>query len=152
MYLLRFFYSLFSFLNFWVKIVFNFNDSFNLNFDWSIRLQVSTVSIDLYLFVFKITKDYIIIFVHNHKEKANLCKLFAWKHKINKSNAEVFTHYWIVCLYSKYVCFYEFMSNRFFNSLINMFNCKTVKIGNLNIFYIQSNPIRTNICIFIKVY
>ena len=74
------------------------------------------------------------------------------KHKINESNAEVSTCYWIVCFYSKYVCFYIFMPNNFFNFLSNMFDSKTVKIIISIFFYIQSNLMCTNICIFIKIY
>ena len=48
--------------------------------------------------------------------------------------------------------FYVFVSNKFFNFYRNVLNSKTVKVNNSNIFYIQSNPMCTNICIFIKIY
>ena len=77
---------------------------------------------------------------------------FSWKHKIDEYNAEISTHYWIVWLNSKYVSFYFFTSNNFFNFFRNLFNSKTVKISNFNIFTKQSNPMCTNIRIFLKVY
>ena len=55
-------------------------------------------------------------------------------------------------MYSKCVCFYLFMSNKFFDFFRNMLNSKTDKISNFNNGYIQSNPMCTNIYIFIKTY
>ena len=107
--------------------------SFSQNFVWSLRLEVLIASIELYLFIFKITQDYVITFfkIIRWKQTSKINQIFAYKHKFSESNAELSTHYWIVCLCSKYVCFYVFMSNKFFR---NMFNPKTVKIKNFNIF------------------
>ena len=55
---------------------------------------------------------------------------FSFKHKINKSNTEVYTHYWIVCLYSKNVCF-NVIVNKFFNFFRNMFYSKIIKISKI---------------------
>ena len=57
----------------------------------------------------------------------------------------------IKLLYSQYVYFYFFMLNNFLNFFRNMFNSKTVKIINFIIYFIQSNPMCTNICIFMKI-
>ena len=61
-----------------------------------------------------------------------------------------YSHF-IKLLYSQYVCFYVFMLNNFLNFFRSMFNSKTVKIINFIICFIQSNPMCTNICIFMKV-
>ena len=90
--------------------------------------------------------------IKERKENSVINESFSCKHKINESNTKVFAHYGIVCLYSKHVCFCVFMSNKFFDLFRNMFNTKAVKVSNLIIFYIQSNPMCTNICIFIKIY
>ena len=118
-----------------------------------LRLQ-SIASIELFLFIFEITQGYIVIFfkIIRGKQTSKINQSFACKHKINESNAEVSTHYWIVWLNSKNVCFYVFMPNKFFNFFRKMIKSKTVKINNFNISAIQSNPMCTNICIFIKVY
>ena len=46
--------------------------------------------------------------------------------------------------------FMFFMSNKPFYFFRNMFNFKTVKLNNFNIFYMQSNSMCTNVYIFIK--
>ena len=55
------------------------------------------------------------------------------------------------CILNMFV-FNVFMSNKMHNLFRNMFYSKTIKVNNFNIFYIQSNPVYANICIFIKIY
>ena len=116
--------------------------SFNLNFVWSLRLEPSIASIELPLFILKITQDYIVILLKIIRRKQNslIILSFTCKHKMDDSNVEVSTHYWIGWWNSKYVCFYVFMSNKFVNFLRNMLNSNTVKINNFNISTTQSNP------------
>ena len=120
----------------------------------SVKFVLSIASIELISFIFKITQNYIIIFLKilKRKQTSIISQFFTCKHKIIESNAKVPTHYWIVCLYSKNVSFDVFMSNKFFNLFRNMFNTKTIEINNFTFVTKQSNPVRTNICIFIKVY
>ena len=77
---------------------------------------------------------------------------FSFKHKINKSNAEISTYYWILCLYSKNVCFNVFMFNKCFNFVRNMFYSKIINVSNIIINHMQSNLISSNIRILIKIY
>ena len=102
----------------------------------------------------KILKNYFIIIlkVIRRKQAGKINQSFICKHKINESNAEVATHYSFVCLYSEYVCFDVFMSNKSFNFFRNMLYTKTIKVNNFIIFCIQINPMCAYICIFIKVY
>ena len=127
----KFFTGCFSFLNFSIKIVFSFVDPIYQNFVWSLRL---TDLIKLSLFIFKISQNHIVIFFVRWKQTGKINQSFTWKHKINESNAKTSTHYWIVWLYSKYVCFHDFMSNKIFNFLMNMLTISlgTVKINNFN--------------------
>ena len=92
-------------------------------------------------FFFKVTR---------RKQASKINQTFTCKHKINESNGKVSTHYWIVWLNSKYVCFYVLMPSNFFNFVRNMVNSKTVKIDIFNIFTIQSDLVSSNICIFIQ--
>ena len=106
------------------------------------------------MLIFKIIKDYIIIFFQNHKVKTNYYNhsKFCLQTKKIESNAELPIHYLTVNLYSEYVGFYVYMSNKFSSFVRNTFNSRIVKINNFNNFYIQRDPMSTNICIFIKVY
>ena len=54
--------------------------------------------------------------------------------------------------YSKNICFYVFITDKCFNFFRNMFYSKTIKISNIIILYIQSNPMRSNIRVLIKIY
>ena len=92
-------------------------------------------------FFFKVTR---------RKQASKINQTLTCKHKINESNGKVSTHYWIVWLNSKYVCFYVLMPSNFFNFVRNMVNSKTVKIDIFNIFTIQSDLVSSNICIFIQ--
>ena len=76
----------------------------------------------------------------------------AWKQKINKSNTKVSTHYGIICLYSKNICYNYRFINKYFNFFWNMFNSKTIKTSNIIIQCMQSNPMSSNIRIRIKIY
>ena len=104
--------------------------SLNRNFVWAVKF-VSSIS-----FIFEIAQNYTVIFfkIIRRKQSRKISQFFTSKHKINESNAEVSTHYWIVYLYSKNGWFYVFMSNELFNFLRNMFNTKTIKINSF-IFY-----------------
>ena len=90
--------------------------------------------------------------VIRRKQTSKISQFFTCKHKINESNAKLPTHYWIVCLYSKNVSFSVFIPNKLFNLFRNMFNTKTIEINNFISFTKQSNPMRTYVCILIKVY
>ena len=57
-----------------------------------------------------------------------------------------------MCLYSKNVCFYVFITNKFSNLLCYMFHSKRVKISNIIILHVQSNPMSYNIRVLIKIY
>ena len=112
-------------------------------------------SIELPLFIHKITQDCTLIFLQIiwRKQTSVIIQSFTCNHEINESNTEIqFSHCWSVWLNSKYACFYIFMPNKTFNFLGTLFNSKTVKINNFKISAIQSNRVYTNICIFIKVY
>ena len=103
--------------------------SFSLNFVWTLQEEyLLTALIELPLFIPKITQDYIIIlFIIIRKKQTSVINWsFAHKYKINESNAEVSTHYWIVCLYSKYVYFYIFMPNK---SSVSSGTCSTPKLS-----------------------
>ena len=67
------------------------------------------------------------------KQTSIINQRFTCKYKSNESNAEASTHYWIVWLSSKYVCFYAFMSNKSFSFFRSMFRSKTFKLNNFNI-------------------
>ena len=56
-------------------------------------------------------------------------KLASFQHKTEKSSTKVYIHYWIVCLFSKNICYNIFISHDFFNFCWNMFNSKAIKIG-----------------------
>ena len=86
---------------------------------------------------FKRTQYYIIILpkLIRRKQTSVINQSFICKHKIYEFNTKVATHDRIVCLYSKHVCFYVFMSNKFFDFFRNMFNTKTIKVNNFK----QSN-------------
>ena len=73
------------------------------------------------------------------------------KHVLNKSNAKISTHDWIICLYSKYVCCI-FITKKTSNLFRNLFNTNTVKINRMIIKHIKSNPMSANISILIKMY
>ena len=77
---------------------------------------------------------------------------FSFKNNIKKSNAEISAHYWIVWLYSKNICFNVFISNKCLNFFQNMFYSKRIKINNIIIIHMQSNPMSSNIRILIKIY
>ena len=84
-------------------------------------------------------------------ERKNVCKtsqFFSYHHKINESNAIVPKHYWIVCLYSKYII----IPDKFFNLFKYMFNTKTIELNNFTSVRKQSNPVCVYVCIFIKVF
>ena len=106
------------------------------------------------LLIFKITKNYIILFfkIIRKKQLSKINLSFACEHNVNESYGKVTTHYGIVCLNSKYVCFFVFMSNKFFNFFRSMLNSKIIEINNFIVFTILSNPMCTNICIFVKIY
>ena len=94
---------------------------------------------------------------------------FSFEHKINNSNTEISTHYWIVYLYSKNICFNVFILrsrgqrtirsrrvqrttiNKCFNFFRNMFYSKRIKTSEIIIIHMQSNPMSFNIRILIKI-
>ena len=102
----------------------------------------------------EIIKNYFIIFLEiiRRKQASKISQTFSCKNEINESNTKVSKYYRTACLYSKYVCFCVFMSNKSFDFFRNMLNTKTIKVNNFIIFYIQTNPMCAYICIFIKVY
>ena len=61
------------------------------------------------------------------KQTSIINQNFTCKNKINESNTKVSTWYWIVWLYSKYVCFYVFMLNVFYAQSISVGTCSTSK-------------------------
>ena len=50
------------------------------------------------------------------------------------------------------ICLHLFITNKMFHFLRNMFNSKTVKISNIIIYCIQSNPMSSNIRILMKIF
>ena len=122
------------------------------------------MSIELHSFIFKIRQNYIIILLEVFGEK-KICifyQSFSFEQKVNKSNTEISTHYWIVCLYSKNICFNVFILrsrgvqrttiNKWFNFFRNMCYSKKIKISDIIIIHMQSNPMSSNIRILIKIY
>ena len=102
----------------------------------------------------KIVSNYIIIFLKVIWWR-KICKFssgFSWKHKINKSNTKISKHYWIICLYSKNICFYFFITVECSDLFWNIFYSKIIKISNIIILYAQSNPMSSNIRVLIKIY
>ena len=101
---------------------------------------------------------YSVIFKHLSCNSLELiCKFsssLSCKHKINKSNTKkkISAHYWIICLCSKNLCFYVFISYTCFSFIWNIFFSKAIKISNIIILYVQSNTTGSNIRITIKVY
>ena len=82
-------------------------------------------------FIFKITQKYIIILfkVIGRKQTSKISQFFAGKLKINESNANAPTHYWIVCLYSKNVSFYVGIPEKFFKFFRSMFTTNAIEIN-----------------------
>ena len=76
----------------------------------------------------------------------------ACKHKINKSSTKISAHYWIICLYSKNICFYVFITNKCSNLFWNMFYSERIKISKIIILLKQCNPMGSNIRVLIKIY
>ena len=127
--------------------------SFNLNFVWSLRPDVLAASIKFSLFIFKITKKYIVIFFNIITWKKTSKISFAWFLPANiKSMNPVQKYLHIIELFYWTLKILVFMFNQFFNFFRSMFNSKTVKTNNFNIFIIQNNSLCSNICIFIKIY
>ena len=115
---------------------------------------MSIALIELISFLFKIRQNYSIIFLKImwRKQIIIFSQSFSFKHKVNKSNKEVSAHYWIVCLCSKNICFDVFIFNKCFNLFRNVFYSETIKISNIIIIHMQSNPMSSNIRILIKIY
>ena len=102
----------------------------------------------------KIVQNYIIIFLNSIWWK-KICKfstIFSCKHKINKSNTNISALYWIICLYSKNICFNIFIINKSFNLFRNMFYTKRMEISNIIIMNKQSNPMSSNNGVLINIY
>ena len=121
---------------FFNKIIFNLSYLiciwlFNLYFVWSVKFVLS-ISMVLYSFIFEITHKYTVTLfkVIRRKQTSKISQFFPCNHKINESSAKVTTHDWIVCLYSKNVSFYAFMSDKLFNFFRNIFNITTIEINN----------------------
>ena len=57
-----------------------------------------------------------------------------------------------MCLYSKNICFYVFIIDKYSNLDWNIFYSKAIKISNIIIFYVYSNPLGSNITVLIKIY
>ena len=123
---------------------------FNLNFVWSLRPDILAASIKLSLFIFKITKKYIVIFFNIITLKKTSKISFAWflfaniksmnpmqkyPHIIELFELTELWTYWTLSslLNSENACFYVFMFNQFFNFFRSMFNSKTVKTNNFDI-------------------
>ena len=53
---------------------------------------------------------------------------------------QIYPHYQIICLYSKNICFYVFITDKCSNLFWNLFYSERVKISNSIILYTQSNP------------
>ena len=102
---------------------------------------------------YKIVWNYIIIFLVIWWKK--ICKFgqgLSCKHKINKSNTKIFTYYWIIWLYSKNICCYGGKTiDKCFNFFWNMFYTEKIKVTNIIIPHIQSNPMSSNIRVLIKI-
>ena len=56
------------------------------------------------------------------------CQIFAFEHKINKSNAKVSTDYSIIDLYSEDICYDIFVANKFFDFFWNVFNTQAINV------------------------
>ena len=81
---------------------------------------------------------------NNSKKKSRIInQTFTFKHKINKSNSNVLSHYRFVCLYSINICYYIFVSYEFFNFLWNIFNSKTIKIYYFICIHMQNYSMRS---------
>ena len=71
-------------------------------------------------------------------------------HRINKLNTKISSYSRILCVYSKNICLYVFISNDFF---ISFGIYSTPKLSyNIVIQFLQSNTVTFNIRILIKIY
>ena len=101
-------------------------------------------------FICETTQNYIVnIFKPIKRRQTSKFRQIFTKHKIIESSAKELTHYWIVCLYSKNVSYYFFITNKFFNFFRNMFNTKTVDRNNLN-FCCKMK--QSNACLHLHIY
>ena len=66
-------------------------------------------------------------------------KHFTFWHKINQSNANVSTHYWLICLYSTNICYDIFAASEIFNFIWNIFNSKALKACYIITIHMQSH-------------
>ena len=84
-------------------------------------------------------------FVHIRLEKINWCGLwnfYLFEKKVNKSNTNVSTHYWSICLYPENNCGNIFVTYKLFNFFFNSVNAKLYEnISKYITIYIQSYPI-----------
>ena len=86
------------------------------------------------------------------KYLSKLCQPFSIQHKINKSNAKLSTHYWIICLCSINICCDIFTSCEFLNFFWNEFSSKTIKLCCITIIHILSYPMSFYWFLLIKIY
>ena len=71
---------------------------------------------------------------------------------MNKSNTKISTHYWIICLYSKNLFLYVFVTNKCFSFFWNMFYSERINLRYIIILYVQNNPMSSNIRVLSKIY
>ena len=102
------------------------------------------------------------------KRFVNSVKVFPASIKSINPMQKKSAHYWIICLYSENICCYVFILqsitkwrtkgegqrtiDKWFNFFRNMFYTKRIEISNIIILHIQSNPMSSNIRVFIKIY
>ena len=135
-------------------ILFNLNCFWSFRFGYILCISWELRSTFLKNISHKVLSNYIIILFKNIwcKNIGKVCQSLGGKHKINKCNTKIYTHYWIICLYFKNICYNYRFINKYFDLFWNMFNSKTIKISNIIIQCIQSNPMSSNIRILIKIY
>ena len=75
----------------------------------------------------------------------NVCQVFTLKHKINKSNRKVSTHYRTICLYSMNIWYDAFVA---YTVLISFEMCSTPQLSK----YEKSVPYTTFQCVPINVF
>ena len=87
--------------------------------------------------------------IHILCQKLNWYNLtFTLQHIINKSNTEVSTHYWIICLYSLNICFHIFNAYKAFIFFWNIY----FKVGYIITIEIYSWSMSSYLFAMIKIY
>ena len=85
------------------------------------------------------------------KRFVNLVKVFPASIK-SVNPTEKYQHIIESCACILKRCFYVYITDECSNLFWNMFYFKRIKISNIIILYIQSNPVSSNIRVLIKIY